>query len=135
METKKQNMYNADMKKDLTIERLQKEARHFSKQVSNYDDPSLFGATDGKAVGTYLKHRFKNFLAQNYTFDSGNSASGIDFPGLLVDIKTTSITQPQSSCPFKSAEQNKQAEYSSYHFCGSRQNSGLSADIEHSSYS
>ena len=105
METKKQNMYNADMKKDLTIERLQKEARHFSKQVSNHDDPSLFGATDGKAVGTYLKHRFKNFLAQNYTFDSGNSASGIDFPGLLVDIKTTSITQPQSSCPFKSARQ------------------------------
>lgn len=35
----------------------------------------------------------------------GNSASGIDFPGLLVDIKVTSIKQPQSSCPFRSARQ------------------------------
>lgn len=35
----------------------------------------------------------------------GNSASGIDFPSLGVDIKVTSITQPQSSCPFKSARQ------------------------------
>lgn len=93
------------MKEELTTELLQKEAKHFSKQESNHDEPSLFGATDGKAVGTYLEHRFKTFLAQNYTFDSGNSASGIDFPGLLVDIKTTSITQPQSSCPFKSARQ------------------------------
>lgn len=29
----------------------------------------------------------------------------IDFPGLSVDIKVTSIDQPQSSCPFKSARQ------------------------------
>lgn len=35
----------------------------------------------------------------------GNSASGIDFPGLFVDIKVTSVKQPQSSCPFKSARQ------------------------------
>ena len=35
----------------------------------------------------------------------GNSASGIDFPGLNVDMKVTRITQPQSSCPFKSARQ------------------------------
>ncbi len=35
----------------------------------------------------------------------GNSASGIDFPALEVDIKVTSIKQPQSSCPFKSATQ------------------------------
>ena len=30
---------------------------------------------------------------------------GIDLPGLNVDIKVTSIRQPQSSCPFKSARQ------------------------------
>ncbi|KAM3099627.1 hypothetical protein ACKFKF_14205 [Phormidesmis sp. 146-12] len=35
----------------------------------------------------------------------GNSASGIDFTGLLVDVKVTSVRQPQSSCPFKSARQ------------------------------
>jgi hypothetical protein len=35
----------------------------------------------------------------------GSSAKGIDFPELEVDIKVTSIRQPQSSCPFKSARQ------------------------------
>ena len=40
-----------------------------------------------------------------YSFAGGNSASGIDIPSLSVDIKVTSIEQPQSSCPFKSARQ------------------------------
>jgi methylase of polypeptide subunit release factors len=40
-----------------------------------------------------------------YSFAGGNSASGIDIPSLGVDIKVTSIKQPQSSCPFKSARQ------------------------------
>lgn len=35
----------------------------------------------------------------------GSSARGIDFPDLNVDIKVTSVRQPQSSCPFKSARQ------------------------------
>ena len=43
--------------------------------------------------------------SKKYDFDGGNSASGIDLPELEVDIKTTSINQPQSSCPFKSARQ------------------------------
>lgn len=30
---------------------------------------------------------------------------GIDFPGLEVDLKVTSIRQPQSSCPFRNASQ------------------------------
>ena len=34
-----------------------------------------------------------------------SSARGIDFPELLIDMKVTSIRQPQSSCPFKSAKQ------------------------------
>ena len=38
-------------------------------------------------------------------YEEGSSAKGIDFPGLDVDIKITSIKQPQSSCPFKSARQ------------------------------
>ena len=72
---------------------------------SEHDETSIYGSTDGKAVGTYLEHKFKDFLRQKYEFDSGNSASGIDLPELEVDIKTTSIFQPQSSCPFNSARQ------------------------------
>lgn len=92
-------------KKNLDIQNLQKEAKIFSEIESEHDEPSIFGSTDGKAVGTYLEHKFKNFLAKKYDFFNGNSASGIDLPGLEVDIKTTSIIQPQSSCPFKSARQ------------------------------
>jgi hypothetical protein len=40
-----------------------------------------------------------------YKYTRGNSAKGIDFPELDVDIKVTSIRQPQSSCPFKCARQ------------------------------
>ena len=61
--------------------------------------------TDGKAVGTYLEHKFQTHLQSRYTYGRGNSAKGIDFPALGVDIKVTSIRQPQSSCPFKSARQ------------------------------
>jgi hypothetical protein len=37
----------------------------------------------------------------------GSSAKGIDFPSdeINTDVKVTSIKQPQSSCPFKTAEQ------------------------------
>ena len=93
------------MKAKLTLEKLQEEAKIFSELESEYNETSIYGSTDGKAVGTYLEHKFKNFLSQKYDFDSGNSASGIDLPELEVDIKTTSIIQPQSSCPFKSARQ------------------------------
>ena len=93
------------MKIKLTLEKLQEEAKIFSELESEHDETSIYGSTDGKAVGTYLEHKFKDFLRQKYDFDSGNSASGIDLPELEVDIKTTSIIQPQSSCPFKSARQ------------------------------
>ena len=93
------------MKIKLTLEKLQEEAKIFSELESEHDETSIYGSTDGKAVGTYLEHKFKDFLRQKYDFDSGNSASGIDLPELEVDIKTTSIFQPQSSCPFNSARQ------------------------------
>jgi len=93
------------MKSELTIEILKKEASKFAEIESEYDEPSLYGVTDGKAVGTYLEHKFTAYLASNYQYAPGNSASGIDIPGLGVDIKVTSIKQPQSSCPFKSASQ------------------------------
>jgi hypothetical protein len=92
---------------ELTIDLLKNEAKKFSIIESSHDEASIFGSTDGKAVGTYLEHKFQKYLENNFTFTKGNSASGIDFPGetINVDIKVTSINQPQSSCPFKSARQ------------------------------
>lgn len=90
----------------LNIENLCKEARLFSAEESRHLEPTLFGVTDGKAVGTYLEHKFRAYLkSSGYQFLNGNSASGIDFPDLNIDMKVTSIKQPQSSCPFKSARQ------------------------------
>ena len=93
------------MPKTLNISSLQKEVSAFAKVVSKHAEPSLFGVTDGKAVGTYLEHKFQVLLQSRYGYTRGNSAKGIDFPELGVDIKVTSIRQPQSSCPFKSARQ------------------------------
>lgn len=89
----------------LTTQILIASAAAFSTIESTHDEPALFGVTDGKAVGTYLEHKFRAHLAAEYEFKAGNSASGIDFPELGVDMKVTSIKQPQSSCPFKSAQQ------------------------------
>lgn len=89
----------------LTIKTLCKEANLFSVFQSKFPVKSLYGVTDGKAVGTYLEYEFRDYLKNRYDFEEGSSAHGIDFPGLLVDMKVTSIRQPQSSCPFKSARQ------------------------------
>src|SRR5713226_8934257 len=93
------------MPKPLTVQLLQKEASGFARAQSRHAEPTLFGVTDGKAVGTYLEHKFQTHLQRRYTYGRGSSAKGIDFPELGVDIKVTSIRQPQSSCPFKSARQ------------------------------
>ena len=93
------------MKPELTIDSLCSEAAIFAETESQHREIALFGVTDGKAVGTYLEAKFKRLLAEKFRFDLGNAASGIDLPGLLVDLKVTSVTQPQSSCPFKSARQ------------------------------
>lgn len=92
-------------KPKLTIPDLCKEASTFAGVESAFPEPSLYGVTDGKAVGTYLEHKFRAYLDAKYSFPPGNSAQGVDFPELEVDMKVTAITQPQSSCPFKSARQ------------------------------
>jgi hypothetical protein len=92
-------------KKSLNVETLQKEAAIFAARESQHDEPSMYGVDNGKTVGTYLEHKFQEHLRQMYSYKEGNSAKGIDFPGLKVDMKTTSIKQPQSSCPFKDARQ------------------------------
>lgn len=90
---------------ELTINILIKEAKKFSEILSKHNHIDLIGITDGKAVGTYVEHLFQKYLSDNYTMKVGSSALGIDLPSVNTDIKTTSITQPQSSCPFKSARQ------------------------------
>lgn len=95
----------SDNKPRLSVDLLKMEAGNFVATQPARREKSLFGVTDGKAVGTYLEHDFQGFLQKKYTYEKGNSAKGIDFPGLYVDIKVTSTRQPQSSCPFKSAAQ------------------------------
>ena len=94
------------MKPNLTIDILINEAKVFCEAESNLDNPDLFGVTDGKAVGTYIEHKFQNYLMEKYEYERGSSANGIDFPenALNTDIKVTSIKQPQSSCPFRSRD-------------------------------
>ena len=90
-----------------TTEKLVLAAKDFCEQESKKNHIELLGITDGKAVGTYIEHRFRHFLQLHFSIQSGNSAKGIDLPenNIQTDIKTTSITQPQSSCPFKNARQ------------------------------
>ncbi|MDO4629517.1 MAG: restriction endonuclease [Planctomycetia bacterium] len=95
------------MKPKLTIECLIEEAVIFGSMMSQENHVSLFGVSDGKAVGTYVEHRFQEYLSERYIMLIGSSAKGIDLPDseILTDIKVTSYIQPQSSCPFENARQ------------------------------
>jgi hypothetical protein len=94
-------------KTNLTIKNLIVCAKSFCEQESKTPNSELFGVTDGKAVGSYIEHKFKDFLLAKYELQIGSSANGIDLPSseINTDIKVTSIKQPQSSCPFKNAQQ------------------------------
>lgn len=89
----------------LDLDGLRQAARDFSEEIHEQAMPELYGVDNGKTIGTNIEHRFQSFLAGRFHHETGNSASGIDLPGMNTDIKTTSIRQPQSSCPFKNAEQ------------------------------
>lgn len=91
----------------LTLEKLIQEASKFCQHETAQNHVSLIGVTDGKAVGTYVEQRFQAYLRKKYDIAVGNSAYGIDLPDpdIETDIKVTSIRQPQSSCPFRSARQ------------------------------
>lgn len=95
------------MKPVLTINELVESARRFCKIESGECHRELIGVTDGKAVGTYVEHKFQHFLQAQYRVEIGNSTKGIDLPGadIQTDIKVTSVHQPQSSCPFKNVGQ------------------------------
>lgn len=95
------------MKPKLTKEKLRAEAKLFCIAESKIKNKELYGVTDGKAVGTYVEHKFQQQLKSKYSITIGSSANGIDLPSkdILTDIKVTSIKQPQSSCPYKDAKQ------------------------------
>ena len=93
------------MRPELTLDALKREAAVFAIQESTHEESNLFGVSDGKAIGTYVEHKFQDMLSASYTFDIGSSAQGIDFPSLNVDMKVTRVNQPQSSTPFKSVDQ------------------------------
>lgn len=56
------------MKTKLSIDLLIYEAENFCIQESNYDNPDLYGITDGKAVGTYIEHKFQERLRSKYDY-------------------------------------------------------------------
>lgn len=93
------------MSPPLTVQAVCAAARAFARVMSDHPEPGLFGVTDGKAVGTHLELKFRQYLAAQYELVGGTPATGVDFPGVNVDVKTTSIRQPQSSCAFTSARQ------------------------------
>lgn len=89
----------------LTLDLFREAAKEFASNLAATPLPELYGATDGKAVGTKVESMFKDFLMARYDFAVGNAANGLDFPSLNLDLKVTSIRQPQSSCPFRAASQ------------------------------
>ncbi len=91
----------------LTIKTLKENAKKFCIIETEFENASLFGVTDGKAVGTYIEHKFQEYLRANYEIEIGSSAKGVDLPSAKIntDIKVTSIKQPQSSSPFRDAKQ------------------------------
>lgn len=89
----------------LTLELFHTAAVEFAEGLAVSPLPDLYGATDGKAVGTKVESMFKEHLADRYDLRVGNAARGVDFPDVNVDLKVTSLRQPQSSSPFDSATQ------------------------------
>lgn len=90
---------------NLTIESLKSEAKRFAEVISSAAIAELYGITDGKAVGTFVEIELHEYLRRSYSYTSGSAAIGVDFPDLDVDVKATSIRQPQSSSPFRTAAQ------------------------------
>jgi len=91
----------------LTIPLLIEEARLFCNSMSQKKHENILGVTDGKAIGTYIEQSFEGILNEKFIVTIGSSATGIDLPDpeINTDLKTTRITQPQSSCPYKNARQ------------------------------
>lgn len=91
---------------EFTLQQLKAEAKTFVEEFNVKPIPSLYGVSDGKRVGTFVERSFHDYIGEKFsTYIPGNAASGIDFPELGVDLKVTSLRQPQSSSPFRDATQ------------------------------
>src|SRR6266478_4552895 len=55
-------------KTKLTVKLLQKEAAAFAHVESTFPEPTLYGVNNGKAIGTYLEHKFRAHLEIKYAF-------------------------------------------------------------------
>jgi hypothetical protein len=62
-------------KQPLTIERLHMAATDFCVAESQIGFSELIGITDGKAVGTFVELRLKNYLSNRFDVILGNSAN------------------------------------------------------------
>jgi hypothetical protein len=87
--------------------RIISQAAVFAREFAAVKHPDLLGVTNGKAVGTYIETAFKKSLHDIGIIEAteGNAAKGIDLPSFDIDIKVTSVKQPQSSSPFASFKQ------------------------------
>jgi hypothetical protein len=52
----------------LTLEELKVAAKDFAYGLNTRSIPELFGADNGKAVGTYVEQTFRHYLAERYLF-------------------------------------------------------------------
>ena len=59
----------------LDTAKLIKSAETFCKQESGKYRKELFGVTDGKAIGTFIEHLFRNYLSEHYEMEAGSSAN------------------------------------------------------------
>lgn len=91
----------------LSNESLLREAKLFCARSNSVDHPELLGINDGKTIGTYIEHEFKKYLLGKYEFTLGSSSQGVDFPdeSINTDLKVTSLSKPQNSCPFVNIRQ------------------------------
>jgi len=89
-------------KPKLTKKALQKESHAFAARISNIWETWIYNNARSKRLGTFIEDQLELFLREGYEFTKGSSSKGIDFPELLVDVKTTDHRQPQSSAPFSS---------------------------------
>ncbi len=55
----------------LTINDLIQEAKIFCEFMSSENHSELLGVTDGKAVGTYVEHKFQHYLSEHYIVTVG----------------------------------------------------------------
>lgn len=58
----------------------------FAEFLSATPIPELYGMDNGKTIGTHVEAAFNTHIERSFSYDAGNAASGIDFPGLNVDL-------------------------------------------------